>query len=113
MLLPLWTVNNNDWNCYFALLLKAVAITPAVSYSFGQRRKRGKMAQKKQAKPQGKQPSVTTTINVPLDRVRQRNATLPKGQKIGSSRPSVSAVIARVLEQHRDEIEAMAQGTAE
>jgi hypothetical protein len=80
------------------------------------------MAPKKQAKLAGKQPNVTTTINVPLDlynlledaargrarRIRAENAELPRGQRIGSSRPSVSAVIVTILNNHRDEIEATA-----
>lgn len=82
------------------------------------------MAAKKTGKPVDRIPNITTTINLPVDlfelvddaararakAARLRNAALPKGQKIGTSRPSVSAVIVAILDAHRDEIKKMTAG---
>jgi hypothetical protein len=69
-------------------------------------------------------PRMPTSINMPLDlldllqdaararakKIRDQNVKLPKGQRIGSSRPSVSQLVVELLERHRDEIKALADG---
>jgi hypothetical protein len=127
--MPLSTkaVNNINPICDILLAFNAIANTAPVSYPFATRQKGESMAARKPSRPPERQPLVTTSVILPLDlfnalesaarekarRIRAQNARLPKGQKVGSSRPSVSAVIVAVLEAHRDEIESIASGESE